>query len=101
VPPRRLAFRTYIAPQSSSSSAGSERSWRSFLINTAVNTAQWFADQPSDGARCALLLALLELTRRGFVLINQAHQAAPVRIKALCEVPEDVQVEEPAFALTA
>jgi hypothetical protein len=35
------------------------------------------------------------------VLINQAHQAAPVRIKALCEVPEDVQVEEPAFALTA
>jgi chromatin segregation and condensation protein Rec8/ScpA/Scc1 (kleisin family) len=70
-------------------------------LNTAINTAQWFADQPSDGARCALLLALLELTRRGFVLINQAHKAAPVRIKALCEVPEDVQVEEPAFALTA
>lgn len=39
-----------------------------------VNTAQWFADQPSDGARCALLLALLELTRTGFVLLNQAHE---------------------------
>jgi chromatin segregation and condensation protein Rec8/ScpA/Scc1 (kleisin family) len=70
-------------------------------INTAVDTAQWFADQTGDGARAALLLALLELTRRGFVLLNQAHQAAPIRIKALCEVPADIQVEEPAFALTA
>jgi segregation and condensation protein A len=70
-------------------------------IRTVVDTDQWFRDQPSDGARCALLLALLELTRRGFVLLNQAHQAAPIRIKALCEVPEDIQVEEQAFALTA
>jgi chromatin segregation and condensation protein Rec8/ScpA/Scc1 (kleisin family) len=70
-------------------------------INTAVDTAQWFADQTGDGARAALLLALLELTRRGFVLLNQAHQAAPIRIKALCEVPENIQVEEQAFALTA
>ena len=70
-------------------------------INTAVNTAQWFAEQTGDGARAALLLALLELTRRGFVLLNQAHQAAPIRIKALCEVPADIQVEEAAFALTA
>src|ERR1035441_8294320 len=70
-------------------------------INTAVNTTQWFADQTGDGARAALLLALLELTRRGFVLLNQAHEAAPIRLKALCEVPADIQVEEPAFALTA
>jgi segregation and condensation protein A len=70
-------------------------------INTVVNTDQWFADQTGDGARAALLLALLELTRRGFVLLNQAHQAAPIRIKALCEVPADIQVEEAAFALTA
>jgi segregation and condensation protein A len=70
-------------------------------INTAVDTAQWFADQTGDGARAALLLALLELTRRGFVLLNQAHEAAPIRIKALCEVPADIQVEEQAFALTA
>ena len=70
-------------------------------IRTVVDTDQWFADQPSDGARAALLLALLELTRRGFVLLNQAHQAAPIRIKALCEVPADIQVEEQAFALTA
>ena len=70
-------------------------------INTAVDTAQWFADQTGDGARAALLLALLELTRRGFVLLNQAHEAAPIRIKALCEVPADMQVEEPAFRLTA
>jgi chromatin segregation and condensation protein Rec8/ScpA/Scc1 (kleisin family) len=70
-------------------------------IRTVVDTAEWFRDQPSDGARCALLLALLELTRRGFVLLNQAHEAAPIRIKALCEVPADMQVEEPAFALTA
>ena len=70
-------------------------------IRTVVDTDPWFRDQPSDGARCALLLALLELTRRGFVLLNQAHQAAPIRIKALCEVPADIQVEEQAFALTA
>ena len=70
-------------------------------INTAVNTAQWFAEQTGDGARAALLLALLELTRRGFVLLNQTHEAAPIRIKALCEVPEDMQVEEQAFELTA
>lgn len=70
-------------------------------LNTAVNSAPWFADQPGDGARAALLLALLELTRRGFVLLNQAHQAAPIRIKALCAVPADMQVEEQAFALTA
>jgi hypothetical protein len=50
---------------------------------------------------CALLLALLELTRTGFVLRHQAHEAAPIRLKALCAVPEDMQVEGQAFALTA
>lgn len=70
-------------------------------INTAVNTAQWFADQPGDGARAALLLALLELTRRGFLLLNQANEAAPIRLKALQLIPENFHVEEPVFALTA
>ena len=70
-------------------------------INTAVNTSPWFADQPGNGARAVLLLALLELTRRGFVLLNQAHEATPIQIKALREIPADVQVEVPAVALTA
>jgi len=70
-------------------------------IRTVVNTDQWFADQPSDGARAALLLALLELTRRGFLLLNQANEAAPIGIKALQPVPPNFQVEEPVFALTA
>jgi segregation and condensation protein A len=70
-------------------------------LNTAVNSAPWFADQPGDGARAALLLALLELTRRGFLLLNQANEAAPIGIKALQPVPANFQVEEPVFALTA
>jgi len=86
-------------PQSSSSFAGSERSWRSFL-STRHQHGQWFADQPSDGARCALLLALLELTRRGFVLINQATR--PRRSASrLCAKCRRRPGRGTAFALTA
>jgi hypothetical protein len=45
-------------------------------------------------------LALLELTRRGFVLLNQAHEATPIRIKAVSLIPESIQVED-TFALQA
>jgi len=72
-----------------------------FPINTAVSTSDWFADQPGDGARCALLLALLELARKGFLLLNQAGESTPISVKALCFLPADMQVEEPDLVLQA
>ena len=70
-------------------------------INTVVSTSDWFRDQPDDSARVALLLALLELARKGFLLLHQAGEFASIRIKAPRELPEDVQIEEHSLALQA
>jgi segregation and condensation protein A len=70
-------------------------------VNTAVSTADWFTTQPDAGARVALLLALLELSRKGFLLLNQTAEFAPIQIKSQREIPENVHVEEQTFALTA
>jgi segregation and condensation protein A len=72
-----------------------------FPINTVVSTSDWFRDQPDDAARIALLLALLELARRGFLLLHQAGEFTSIRIKAPRELPEDVQIEEHSLTLQA
>jgi hypothetical protein len=48
---------------------------------------------PSDGARAALLLALLELGRKGILLLHQEEDFAAIRAKSLHEVPDDFHLE--------
>lgn len=55
----------------------------------AVSTAEWFRSQPSGQARAALFLALLELARKGFLLLHQEVEFAPIRVKALGELYKD------------
>ena len=69
-------------------------------VNTAVPTADWFTEQPDAGARVALFLALLELARKGFVLLHQPQESAAIRLKAVSVIPDSIQLEEP-FALHA
>jgi hypothetical protein len=57
--------------------------------NVAVSTFGWFAKQPSPGARAALLLALLELARKGFLLLHQAGEFTPLLAKPLRNLPEE------------
>jgi segregation and condensation protein A len=59
----------------------------------AVSTEDWFRALPSDGARAALLLALLELAREGILLLHQSVDFAAIRVKFLHEIPEDMQIE--------
>jgi chromatin segregation and condensation protein Rec8/ScpA/Scc1 (kleisin family) len=59
----------------------------------AVSTRDWFRVLPTDGARTALLLALLELARKGILLLYQEEDFAAIRVKSLREVPEDLQFE--------
>jgi segregation and condensation protein A len=59
----------------------------------AVSTEDWFRALPSDGARAALLLALLELAREGILLLHQSMDFAAIRVKSLHEIPEDMQIE--------
>lgn len=58
---------------------------------TAVSTVSWFDQQPTPVARIALLLALLELTRQGFILLYQVGGFAAILIKSLREIPLDLQ----------
>jgi segregation and condensation protein A len=60
---------------------------------TAVSTEDWFHVLPSDGARAALLLALLELARKGILLLHQSEDFAAIRVKSLHEVPDDFHLE--------
>jgi segregation and condensation protein A len=59
----------------------------------AVSTEDWFRALPSDRARAALLLALLELAREGILLLHQSVDFAAIRVKSLHEIPEDMQIE--------
>ena len=49
----------------------------------AVPAAPWFAARPEPAAQAALLLALLELARRGRVLLHQSQAFAPLWLKCL------------------
>ena len=59
----------------------------------AVSSEDWFRVQPGDGARAALLLALLELARNGSLLVHQEADFAAIRVKSLQEVPQNLPLE--------
>jgi len=63
-----------------------------------LSTAEWFAVQPSKGARAALLLAMLELARKGFLLLHQPREFAPLQVKAIREIPEYIELDLLAYA---
>jgi segregation and condensation protein A len=69
-------------------------------MSTPVSTEEWFADQPTAGARIALLLALLELVRKGFLILHQSGQFGPICVKALQELPEELQLEIDIYTLS-
>ena len=49
----------------------------------AVPAAPWFAARPEPAAQAALLLALLELARRGRLLLHQSRDFAPLWLKRI------------------
>ena len=63
----------------------------------AVSTVDWFDLQPSVAARAALFLALLELTRKGILLLNQGETFSRIRVKTTVQIP----VENELFGLAA
>ncbi|MHB1796545.1 MAG: segregation and condensation protein A [Acidobacteriaceae bacterium] len=53
----------------------------------AVSTVDWFDLQPSVAARAALFLALLELARKGILLLNQGDTFSRIRVKTTGQIP--------------
>lgn len=53
----------------------------------AISTVDWFELQPSVAARAALFLALLELARKGILLLNQGETFSRIRVKATSQIP--------------
>jgi chromatin segregation and condensation protein Rec8/ScpA/Scc1 (kleisin family) len=53
----------------------------------AISTVDWFELQPSVAARAALFLALLELARKGILLLNQGEPFSRIRVKATSQFP--------------
>lgn len=60
-------------------------------LQTSVSTVTWFDDQPTPVAKIALLLALLELARQGFILMYQVGEFAAILVKTVREIPLDLQ----------
>jgi segregation and condensation protein A len=67
---------------------------------SAVSTQEWFRVQPCDGARAALFLALLELARKGIVLLHQEEDFGPIRTKSIHEMPEYPYIEPLLYEAT-
>jgi segregation and condensation protein A len=67
-------------------------------LNSPISTREWFSLQSSQGAGAVLLLAILELSRNGFLLLYQREDFAPVLVKALRQIPEDMSLDDGAFA---
>lgn len=59
---------------------------------TAVSTVEWFAAQPDGRTRAALLLALLELARQGFLLLHQSRPFFPVRVKTTGQISAEMEI---------
>jgi segregation and condensation protein A len=51
--------------------------------STAVSAAQWFAAQPSVSARALLFLGLLELARKGQLILFQSRDFAEILVRSL------------------
>jgi len=62
-------------------------------LSTAVSTGDWFRELGAGQARAALLLALLELARKGILLLYQGEDYAPIRVKSLEAVPPDLPLD--------
>ena len=67
---------------------------------SAVSTEEWFQVQPSDRARAALFLALLELARKGILLLHQEEDFAPIRTKFIHEISEYPDIESLLYEST-
>lgn len=65
---------------------------------STVSTVSWFEEQPTTVAKIALFLALLELSRLGFLLMHQAGALTAIRVKALQEIPLKLVGDVSAFA---
>jgi segregation and condensation protein A len=65
----------------------------SIPARSAVSTEEWFQVQPSDRARAALFLALLELARKGILLLHQEEDFAAIRTKSIHEIPVCPDIE--------
>ena len=61
-----------------------------------ISTESWFAEQPSSAAQQGLLLALLEMARRGTVLLHQADHLGPIVIEVAKRVPVAARCSRPA-----
>ena len=66
------------------------RQFAALPIHTVVSTDSWFAAQPYLAVRAALLLALLELARKQFILIQQHGPFTSLLVKAISVIPENV-----------
>jgi len=66
-------------------------------LHSPVSTREWFRAQRSPGSGAALLLAILELSRKGFLLLYQREDFSPLLVKALRLIPEDLALDEAAF----
>jgi segregation and condensation protein A len=72
----------------------------SIPARSAVSTEEWFQVQPSDRARAALFLALLELARKGVLLLHQEEDFAPIRTKFIHEISEYSDIESLLYEST-
>jgi segregation and condensation protein A len=72
----------------------------SIPVRAAVSTEEWFRVQPSDGARAVLFLALLELARKGILLLHQEEEFAPIRTKSIHEIPVYPDIESLLYETT-
>jgi len=70
-------------------------------LNSPISTRPWFRAQKAQGSGAALLLALLELSRKGFLLLYQREDFAPLVVKAICQIPEDMSLDDAAFAASS
>ena len=72
----------------------------SIPARAAVSTEEWFQVQPSDRARAALFLALLELARKDILLLHQEEDFAPIRTKFIREISEYSDIESLLYEST-
>jgi len=59
-------------------------------FDVPVSTAEWFSAQTTAAAKVTLLLALLELARKGLVLLHQQGQCSAIRLKTMGKMPVDL-----------
>ena len=72
----------------------------SIPARAAVSTEEWFQLQPSNQARAALFLALLELARKGILLLHQEGDFAVIRTKSIHEISEYPDIEAQLYEAT-